>query len=545
MGATSVSGAVDYSTVTPNANDATKQDVTYTFNNASSYSKTGVTVNSTVAATVFNGTTNTDIYQCSTEGLDRLAFHKASGASTSSGKWWWRFGSKYGLQLRESGKGGMAILNLKAGDVVTINLNNPGNYSFPGASSVDSTDQTPNKGEGEASYTVTTTTKAITINVTADGYVASYVAANSYGYITSIVITEAIPAAAKPSGEITKVNGIKRIVSLTSTTTDGVIYYTTDGTTPTASSNKYDAATGIEISDTTTINAVTIANGATSEVYTQTFAAGTEISLKAPDAKVTGMYPVDSDYYPTYTITSDNSSLLCAPTATMSATFNGGPVTLTDDNQYQFVSSGTLVVTASADGYASSSVSINFAGPYVLSKTIDIKGMTSSDVNTDCWTKNADETTTGQWLFKGVENYSLTAGADAEKAIDGLTLFTTGTPKLYIGYGLQQNALTVNYSSVKVTNGTDSQLVDWKFMNGYNSSIYEKYMAGTEAFSLYRFSWMVTGVDIYTLKNVATGINMMDIKNVENDKIYNMMGVQVINPTKGLFIKSGKKIIIK
>lgn len=55
-------------------------------------------------------------------------------------------------------------------------------------------------------------------------------------------------------------------------TSEGTIYYTTDGTTPTKDNNKYDDATGITVSETTTIKAIAIdANGNQSEVATATY----------------------------------------------------------------------------------------------------------------------------------------------------------------------------------------------------------------------------------------------------------------------------------
>ena len=78
---------------------------------------------------------------------------------------------------------GLGILNLKKGDVINIkgvNIDNT-HYSFPGASSVGGTAQTPNKEEGEASYSVTYGKNSITIEVTEDGYVSSWVTSDNNG----------------------------------------------------------------------------------------------------------------------------------------------------------------------------------------------------------------------------------------------------------------------------------------------------------------------------------------------------------------------------
>jgi hypothetical protein len=54
---------------------------------------------------------------------------------------------------------------------------------------------------------------------------------------------------------------------------DAEIYYTTDGSTPTAQSTLYEG--GFTLSDTTTVKAIAIKNGESSEVSTRQFSKGT------------------------------------------------------------------------------------------------------------------------------------------------------------------------------------------------------------------------------------------------------------------------------
>ena len=55
---------------------------------------------------------------------------------------------------------------------------------------------------------------------------------------------------------------------------DAEIYYTTDGSTPTAQSTLYEG--GFTLSDTTTVKAIAIKNGESSEVSTKLFSKGTD-----------------------------------------------------------------------------------------------------------------------------------------------------------------------------------------------------------------------------------------------------------------------------
>jgi hypothetical protein len=54
---------------------------------------------------------------------------------------------------------------------------------------------------------------------------------------------------------------------------DAEIYYTTDGSTPTAQSTLYEG--GFVLNDTTTVKAIAIKNGESSEVSTRLFSKGT------------------------------------------------------------------------------------------------------------------------------------------------------------------------------------------------------------------------------------------------------------------------------
>lgn len=432
--------AQDYVTTEDNATDPTKQDVTYTFNNAKSYSSDGVNVGNSKVATYYNGSTFSTLYLCTTPGLDRFAFGPTRGIGMRNGYWWWRSGKSYGIQLRgDNYKNGLGILNLKKGDVVNIKgvkIDNT-HYSFLGASSVSGTAQTPNKEEGEASYSVTYGNNSITIEVTEDGYVSSCVTGDNYGYIQSITITEAKPNVVKPEGNITKVDGTRRVISLTSETKDASIYYTTDGSEPTVKSKLYNTAEGIIIDNTTTIKAIAASGDKNSEVYSETFEAGTEVSLATPTFEITNLTEDNGVFKPTYKISIDNSNVLCSPEATFSAQFNGEDVA-NFDGTFNVDTKGNLVVTASANGYTSTSISVN-VNNYIFSKKVSFDDISESNLTErlgEGWTASENSTRWASWSKKN--------GIDKN-------LNKTGDDKYYTAS--HPGAFTVDFA--KFSDGTD------------------------------------------------------------------------------------------
>lgn len=443
VGALSVANAQDYVTTKDNATDPTKQDVTYTFNDKNKYNSKGVLVDAKKVASTYNGSSYTPLYSCTTEGLERLAFYSANGTAAKGGKWWWR--NPNGLQLRCQRSEGdktnaIGFLNLKAGNTINIKTTNvPGDFfSFYGASSINSVDQVPQKEDGEANYTVTYSDNNININVTSDGYVSSFVKSfQMKGYIQSITITEAKPNVVKPEGNITKVDGTRRVISLTSETKDASIYYTTDGSEPTIDSKLlYNTAEGITIDNTTTIKAIAASGDKNSEVYSETFEAGKEVSLATPTFEITDLTEDNGVFKPTYKISIDNSNVLCSPEATFSAQFNGEDVA-NFDGTFNVDTKGNLVVTASANGYTSTSISIN-VNNYICSKKVSFDDISES---------NLTERLGEGWITEGPTRWSFwskTNGIDK-------SLIKTNDDKYY--KATHSDAFTVDF--VQFPNKTD------------------------------------------------------------------------------------------
>jgi hypothetical protein len=185
------------------------------------------------------------------------------------------------------------------------------------------------------SVRATTTINAIAV---ASGYANSSVASATY----TMVATS--PTFSPAAGTY---NTSTMTVSLADVTSGAVIYYTTDGSTPTTSSSIYSAP--LSISATTTINAIAVASGyVNSAVASATYTMTTESPTFSPGA---GSY---STFFG-LTITLSDST----PGAVIYYTTNGSTPT-TSSSRYssplRLNVSATINAIAVASGHTNSAV---------------------------------------------------------------------------------------------------------------------------------------------------------------------------------------------
>ena len=387
-----------------------------------------------------------------------------------------------------------SILGLSEGDKVTINVTDNGNGGLKFYST--NVDTNPAQWDALTSGTAYTISSGDRLDLQLQ----------KLAIITSISIESENETVTPPTLAITKVSGTTRVLTMTPGTTDITsntvkVYYTTDNTTPTTSSNEYKEE--ITVEEPTTYTAVTISSsGKVSESVTLTVNAGTVITLPTPNLAVSGINEANGGYYPIITITQSND-VEGKPVIDLAYDLDGTDVTSNiKDGKYAFESKGTLTVTASADGYESNSSSYTVNGVRAKIETINIAGLTEEGVNTTYWTKNNNETTETQWKFNNAVNYSLASEDYVKTAIEGITLWwdEARKPMLYVGKGLMlpYGDGKVNNKDVSYTNGTEDQLVIWTYLNSYGASTKTAITTGNQPYSLYRFSDMLSKVEVYS-----------------------------------------------
>ena len=89
----------------------------------------------------------------------------------------------------------------------------------------------------------------------------------------------------------------------------------------------------------------------------------------------------------------------------------------------------------------------------------------------------------------------------------------------------------------------------YALMNGSNGLGFYYKVAGGAAFEIAAHkAWLAlpaTPAHFFSLDDDVTAINKIEMKKVEDGVFYNLAGQQVAQPTKGLYIVNGKKVVIK
>ena len=436
-------------------------------------------------------------------------------------KGWWLRSTQGGLYSYNAQRSG-AVLNLKKDYVVAFNCTQD-------AGNVITLNNGAGDPDGPFTYEKSEDTKTYYATLTADGQVG-FCGNKSKGYISSIVIYAPGTVVIQPTASYTAVNGKSRTVTFSGVNlaynTDGSDTYTLfkDG----AGNNVNKAE--VTVDQPTTYYVVSTDGDKKSDVLEFRIEAGEELALATPVASISKM---GEGFTRTYSVTCDNKDVLLTPKAKFTYDFtpaDGGE----NENGVEFdgtieaTAAGTYVVTASAEGYTSSTTTIDNTKEYELTKTIDFTKLNAENLSAN-WKKKAEggklPGSASQWQNKygdvTADEYFYDFSSETASAtdiIDGLNVeFNKDgkAPKLYTGFGFMypiyqmnaegddntDNKVAINSGNISIADGTADQVGVYTYINNYGKNgTKTTVLAGDKTFALYRFSDMLTQVDIYTPK---------------------------------------------
>ena len=440
-------------------------------------------------------------------------------------KGWWIRSTKGGLYSISGSRSG-AVINLKKDYVVAFNCTQD-------AENVMSLINDKGEPDGSFTYEKSEDTKTYYATMTADGQV-NFCGNKNAGYISSIVVYAPGTVVVQPTAAYTAVNGASRTVTFTGANlaynTDGSDTYTNfkDG-----DGNNVNKAE-VTVSETTTYYVVSTNGEQKSDVLQFTIEAGTELSLATPVASITKM---GEGFARTYSVVCNNKDVLLTPTAKLTYDFTpsgeGEAESGVECNgTIEATAAGTYVVTASAEGYTSTSVTIDNTKEYELTKAIDFTTLKAEDLSAN-WKKKAEGVSlpgsSSQWPAKYgdvvADKYFYDFSAESASATDVLAGLNVEinkegkAPVLFTGFGMMypiyqmnaegedntENKVAITDGKLSIADGTADQVGVYTYINNYGKNgTKTAIVAGDKEFALYRFSDMLTKVEIYSPKITET-----------------------------------------
>lgn len=271
----------------------------------------------------------------------------------------------------------------------------------------------------------------VTVSSTETIQAIAMAAGHSQSAVGSATYTIGKSVAAPTFSPVAGTYAVAQTISLSDSTSGAVIYFTTNGTTPTTGSTKYTSP--ITVSSTETINAIATATG-----YSNNSPVASATYTIAPDVAA----PVFSPPRGTYTTPQNVSISDSTPGATIYYTTNGTPAT-TSSTVYTgpipVSTTETINVMVTATGYSAISTSSIYTiapvlptptfsvagGTYTAAQTVSISDATTGAVI--YYTTNGSAPTTSSTLYTGPITVSSTETIEAFATGTGYTNSVVGS----------------------------------------------------------------------------------------------------------------------
>ena len=253
-------------------------------------------------------------------------------------------------------------------------------------------------------FTVSATTTVNAIAADPPNYLNSTVATATYTINLPVAAT---PAFSPAPGTFTSVQS----VSLSDSTTGAAIYYTTNGSTPTAASTLYSAP--IAVSATTTIEAIAVASG-----YTNSAVATGAYTINIPTAATPAFSPAPGSFSSAQSVTLSDATTGAAIYYTTNGTMPTTASTLYSASTPIAVSSTTTInAIAIASGYLNSPAA---TGTYtILGPTVSVVLTTNDEAN----------------LMAAQPNINFATGSTADAGTNTVVVDPTQTYQSIEGFG--------------------------------------------------------------------------------------------------------------
>ena len=369
-------------------------------------------------------------------------------------------------------------------------------------------------------------------------------------------------------------------VTITTNEDGGTTYYTTDGTAPSNESTPYTGA--ISITSTTTLKAITYKGEEKSGVVQETYTIAEDGVFDFVAAGAAGYdYGSGMSFSEDYTTTNktwisgnvtmvssgkyrwwaaDKTLRFYSNTPASAATFSvpeGYVITKIATTGGNFITASEGTLSGSTWTGASQSVKLSISNSTVNFKTISVTYTNefTKAVESYGWATYVAPTAVS---FAAGDAYVVTAASvSGGLTVKGVTSVPTGTPVLLQGEGTKNitvvasasapetNLLSVcdgtiaagKYAYVLAKDGAGAAFMQWtgeaSVLNGRAVLLLDEAIATARQI-------FVRGL------NEADGISDISRENMNNNhEVYDLQGRRVAQPTKGLFIVNGKKMMVK